>query len=191
MPPQSPILDALYNGRRDEARRLADDVGTLTLFEAAALGREDGLEQTLGAGDADVNAFAPDGHTALGLAAFFAGPSTVELLLAHGADPHAAARNSMRVQPLHAAVASRQADSVRALLARGVDVNARQQQGYTPLMGAASAGRADLVDLLLQHGADAGLTNDGGLTAADVARQHHHEELAARLEAVVSGPARG
>jgi ankyrin repeat protein len=40
-----------------------------------------------------------------------------------------------------------------------------------------------MVDLLLERGADPALTNDQGKTAADVAREHGHTELANRLEA--------
>lgn len=185
--PQSPILDALYHGRRDDASRAAAAAATLTLFEAAALGRDEVVEARLREAPQDVKAFAADGHTALGLAAFFAGPATVELLLRLGADPRAAARNDMRVQPLHAAVAARQRESVAVLLAHRADVNARQQQGYTPLMGAASAGRDDIAELLLQHGADPALTTEAGKTAADLAREHGHTQLAARLEAHLSG----
>jgi uncharacterized protein len=49
------------------------------------------------------------------------------------------------------------------------------------LMGAASAGRADLVDLLLQRGADPSLVSEEGKTAADIAREHGHNDLARRL----------
>ena len=44
--PTSPIMDALYNGRRDEAEALAAEAGALDVFEAASLGR---LEDVAGA----------------------------------------------------------------------------------------------------------------------------------------------
>lgn len=178
---QSAILDALYHNRKEEAARLADGAANLTVFEAAALGRDDELRLLLQRNRDLANATAADGFTPLGLAAFFAGPSTIQLLLDHGADILAAARNEMRVQPIHAAVAGRQADSVRLLLDSGADPNSRQQVGYTPLMGAAGAGREDLVELLLARGADPGLVSDDGKRAADLAREHGHDALADRL----------
>lgn len=182
--PQSAILGALYSGKREEASRMADEAAELTVFEAAALGRNDRLQMLLDRDAALANAWAPDGVTPLALAAFFAGASTVRLLLEHGATLGTAVRNVMKVQPLHAAVASRNAESVALLLEHGADPNARQQVGYTPLMGAAGGGRQDLVDLLIQHGAEPDAVNDEGKTAAAIAREHGHAELADRLDAV-------
>lgn len=175
--PQSAVLTALYHNRRDEAQRLAEGAA-LTVWEAAALGRDDRLAELLAADPSLANAWSSDGYPPVGLAAFFAGPSTVRVLLDRGADVRAAARNAMQVQPIHAAVASRNAASVALLIERGADVNARQQVGYTPLMGAASGGRDDIAELLLRHGADASLRSDEGKTAADIAREHGHEALA-------------
>src|SRR5688500_17554124 len=103
----SPILNALYQRNAAEAEHLARSAATLTIWEAAALGYDDAVDTALAAGSADVNAFAPDGHTPLALAAFFGRTSTVRRLLALGADVTAVARNPMHVQPLHAAVAGR------------------------------------------------------------------------------------
>jgi ankyrin repeat protein len=179
--PQSAILMALYTGKRDEAAALARAPAALTIWEASALGRDDRVAAFLAADPSVASAWAPDGHTPLGLAAFFGRASTVRLLLEHGADPAAAARNEMKVQPLHAAVAGRDLEVVRLLVERGADVNARQQVGYTPLMGAASSGREDLARLLLDHGADPALVNDEGKTAATIAREHGHGALGALL----------
>lgn len=178
--PGSAILSAMYHGNRDDAAQLAAGA-TLTVWEAAALGADDQLRTLIDGDAALANAFAADGHTPVGLAAFFAKASTVRLLLDRGAGVTAAARNDMKVQPLHAAVAARNAEVVALLLERGADPNARQQVGYTPLMGAAGAGRDDMVDLLLARGADPALANDEGKTAADVAREHNHAALADRL----------
>lgn len=178
--PQSPVLTALYHNRRDEAQKLAEGMA-LTIWEAAALGRDERVTQLLDADPSLANAWSPDGYPAVGLAAFFAGASTVRLLLERGAEAGATARNTMRVQPLHAAVAAGNAESVALLLERGTDVDARQQAGYTPLMGAAAAGRHDIVELLLKHGADPSVRNDDGKTAGEVAREHGHEDLATQL----------
>ena len=179
--PQSDILTALYRQQADQANRLADAATALTVWEAAALGRDAVLERLVAADQSLVNAFSPDGYLPVALAAFFGHPSAVRLLLTRGAAVDQPARNPMQVQPLHAAVAGRNAEAVAAILDRGADANARQQAGYTPLMGAASSGRADIADLLLDRGADRSLLSDDGKSAEIIAQEHGHPELAARL----------
>lgn len=181
--PHSDILAALYRHDAAEAGRLAEASDALTIWEAAALGRDDIVARLAAEDPRGLNAPAPDGHTPLGLAAFFGRAATVRLLLARGADPALASSNAMKVQPLHAAVAGRNAECVLAILEAGADPNARQQVGYTPLMGAASAGREDLADLLLARGADRSLESEDGKTAASVASEHGHASLANHLSA--------
>ena len=183
--PGSPILTALYHRRFDEAERLADGV-PLTIWEAAALGREARVRELLQNDPGLANAWAPDGFMPVGLAAFFGHASTARLLLEAGADAHAVARNDMKVQPLHAAVAARSLEIVELLFARAVDPNARQQVGYTPLMAAAGAGNDELVSVLLAHGADPSLVAEDGKTAAMLAQDHGHAAVAERLSAVVA-----
>ena len=182
--PKSAILSALYQQKRDDAVRLADDAPALTVWEAAALDRTSALTTALERDPSLANAHAPDGHTALGLACFFNAPAAVKLLVERGADVNRAARNEMQVQPLHAAVAGRSLEAVKVLLAHGADVNARQQVGYTPLMGAAAAGRDDITDLLLARGADPSQTSDDGKTAAVIASEHGHPQLGSRLQPI-------
>ena len=179
--PASAILTAMYHRQRDEALRLAAAAPSVTVWEAAALGDDERLRDLLDRDAGLADACAPDGFFPLGLAAFFAPAATVQLLLERGAIVHTVARNQMKVQALHAAVAAGNAEAVRLLLDHGADANARQQVGYTPLMGAASAGRADLADLLLRHGGDPSLVNEEGKTAAQIAREHGHADLAERL----------
>jgi ankyrin repeat protein len=179
--PGSAILMALYQRKRDEADRLAAAAPQLTVWEASALGADDRLAALLDADPSLVNAWAPDGHTPLGLASFLAPVSTARLLIERDADVHAVARNDMKVQPLHAAVAARNVQTTALLLERGADPNARQHVGYTPLMGAAGSGLDDLVNLLLARGADPAAVSDDGKTASAMAREHGHQALAARL----------
>ena len=179
--PQSPILTALYHRKYDDAEALAAAAPQLTVWEAAALGRDDELRRLLAADPARANDAGADGHEPLGLAAFFGRLEAMRVLLAAGADPRATPVNEMRVQPLHAAVAARSLEAVALLLEHGADVNARQQLGYTPLMGAAASGRQDIADLLLAHGADPALVSEDGESAADVAAEHQHAALAAHL----------
>jgi len=56
--------------------------------------------------------------------------------------------------PLHAAVASQRADIVRAVIAAGANVNARNRSGYTALGGAERLGStSDIIQVLREHGA--------------------------------------
>lgn len=45
-------------------------------------------------------------------------------------------------------------ESVKVLVGRGADVNARSRDGWTPLISAAYAGNADIAKLLIEKGAD-------------------------------------
>ncbi len=177
----SPICLAIYYGQPEIADAIADAKGDLDIFEAAVLGRVDRVRAIADADPAAINAVAGDGFPALGLAAYFTQPAIARLLIDRGADVTQAARNATKVQAIHAAVASNQPEVVTWLLDAGANVNARQQMDYTPLMGAAANARAELLDLLLARGADPALTTTEGKTAADLAREHGHEDVARRL----------
>ena len=180
----SPVCLAVYYGQAEIAEAVAAAKGNLDIFEAAALGRLDRVREILDASPSALGAVAGDGFHPLGLAAYFKQPPVVRLLLDRGADPNQAAANAAKVTALHAAVSSSQTDIARWLLDAGADVNARQQMDYTPLMGAAANARLDLMDLLLARGADPALATTDGKTAADLAREHGHEEVARRLDAL-------
>ena len=174
----SPILVAVYYQKHDVANALADAAGTLDIFEAAALGRVDRIKQLLREHPSLASAHAPDGFPAVGLAAFFGHLDAVTTLLAAGADVHAAAKNSFKVQAIHAAVASKNLDIVRAVLDAGADPNAAQQQGFRPIHEAGSSGSRELAELLLKFGADPTVKGDNGKNAIDIAREKGHAELA-------------
>lgn len=173
------LLVALYHGKKGVAEIFASRGTALDIFEAAALGRVARLEQLLDLSPSLVHEFSPDGYHPLGLAAFFAGPRAVKLLLERGARVDAAARNAMKVAAIHSAVHN--LESVRLLVEAGADLNARQMAGYTALMAAAGHGDAPVVELLVARGADPALRSDAGETAADLAAKNGHVALAARL----------
>lgn len=168
------VLWALYHGMPEVALAIAARKTSLDIFEAAALGRVDLLQQLLAAEPQSAMAQAADGFGALGLAVFFGHLPSAAALLAAGADADRAADNPMRVAPIHSACA--RADEalacrlVHLLLAFGADPNARQQAGWTPLHAAAHRDQAQLIQLLRLGGADPQLTHDGGLSAIDLAR---------------------
>src|SRR5688500_11376499 len=167
--PTSPIMVALYNGRRDDADALAAEAGSLDVFEAASLGRLVEVERLLAGDRGAAVAWSDDGFTALHFAAFFGGGRTVaRALLAAGADPGATSRNEMLVQPLHSAAAGGHDDVVTELLAAGADVDARQRHGYAALHAAAENGNEAMVERLLAAGADRAAAMDDGRTPADL-----------------------
>jgi ankyrin repeat protein len=178
----SPLLLAIYYQKHDIAKMIADAVGAIDIFEAAALGRVDRIKELLRSDPKLASAYSPDGFPAVGLAAFFGHLDAVNALIAAGADIHAAARNPLKVQAIHAAVASRNLDIVRAVLGAGADPNAPQQQGFRPIHEAGSSGSRELAELLVTHGADPHQKNDDGKSAAALARAKGHADLADWLE---------
>ena len=70
-----------------------------------------------------------------------------------------------------------EADAIKALLAQGVDANARDERGGTALMQASIANKADAVKLLLEHGAEVNAQSDGGNTALIAAAGKGHADI--------------
>jgi ankyrin repeat protein len=171
----SPVLAALYEGRRSDAERLAEEPDVL---EAAALGRLDVLRMHLEGDPEALAARTPEGFTALHLAAFFGGGAAVRVLLGAGAPADADAGNDLGVRPLHSATAARDHDAVRALLEAGADPNVRQQGGFTPLLAAVHADDPEMTRLLLDHGADRTMAADDGRDPAAMAGPRTRELLA-------------
>jgi ankyrin repeat protein len=178
---QSALMVALYHGRRDIADVLLAHNPTLDIFEAAATGKLERLRELLDANPDLLNAYAKDGFYPLGLAAFFGRAEVALYLLERGADVKLVARNPMQVTALHAAVATNQVAIVKALLERGADVNARQQQGWTPLHGAAGEGKLEIMDLLLARGAQLNAKNDEGKTPLAIALERGQSATAEAL----------
>jgi hypothetical protein len=158
---------------------------TLDVFEAAATGNPAALEAALATQPDLAQAWSTDGWTPLHLAAAFGSPEAVQLLLKHNAPVDAVSKNPQTNQPLHAALAlGRNPETIRLLLAKGADPNARQTAGYTALFSAAAANRRDLAETLIAHGANPSLQNDFGQTAATFARERGHTELADWLDSL-------
>ncbi len=185
-PTVSPILDAVYRGKKDVLERLLAADPTLDVFEASAVGDTPRVRELIDGDPALVNAYAPDGFHPLGLAAFFRRYDTVRLLIERGADVGAPARNKLAVTALHSAVATDAApvdmSIVRLLLDAGAPVNVPHLGGGTPLHTAAFVGDPDVVRMLLERGADPSLRTDDGKTAIDVARERGHAGIARLLE---------
>lgn len=150
---RSAILFARYNGRADIVQTLLTSGLRLNLAEAAAVGETDRVRRILEAWPDAANHYSSDGFTPLQLACFFGYPDSARLLIDARADVLAVARNAMQIQPIHAAVAGRNADIVRMLIAAGADVNARQQDEFTPLAAARQNQDRAIEEMLVAAGA--------------------------------------
>jgi len=173
----SPLLTALYHGRRDLAELMLAHGRRPDAFEASALGDVDRLRALLDAEPGLVTRFSNDGWTPLHLAGFFGHVDAVRLLLERGADANVFSINTMRNTPLHAGLAGPlPAEGVRLLVEAGADVGARQHGGYVPLHSAANRGIVELIDLLLDRGADPDAAAEDGRRPLDFAKEERVKE---------------
>ena len=166
----SPVLHALYNGKADLAEVLLNANPALDVFDTAATGRTQGMQELLENEPELAQRWSSDGFTALHYAAFFGQEAAARILLERGAKVELVARNeSIRVTPLHSAAAGGHAAIVKLLLEAGADPNAAQDGGFTPLHSAANNDDRESAEALLAVGADPSLKTDEGKTAAELA----------------------
>ncbi|MEN6559421.1 MAG: ankyrin repeat domain-containing protein [Acidobacteriota bacterium] len=158
----TPLIGALYEKHEDVARMLLDrgadaglkaTTGWNALMMAISMGHDSEIIRTLIEKGADVNARLPDnGWSPLLLALSFEGLDEIAgALIDAGADPQARMNNGWTTLMFAAKNAS--ADTVKRLLAKGVDVNAKGAHKRTALRIARKAGRSDIVKLLQAAGA--------------------------------------
>lgn len=166
----SKALEALYAGDAERARDLLPPDVELSVFEAAAFGRVERLDELLRADPAQATAFSDDGFTALHLATFGREEEAARLLIEHGADVDVLSRGEIAtVPPLGTAVFVRSVPLTRLLLDSGADVNRAGGGSFTALHSAAQAGDEALVALLLERRAQPALAADDGTLPADLA----------------------
>ena len=157
----SELLEALYRGDRDRVDALLENGTELSVFEAAALGRTDRLQQLLAEDASVANAFGDDGFQPLTLACFFGHVEAARLLLEHGAEPNTLGRNEhIQTNALHAAAAAENKDAqtryvlCQLLLDAGADPNLTQGTNeFRAIDAARMNGDERLEQLLLERGA--------------------------------------
>jgi len=174
---------ALFHGHA-KCAALLERRGGLPLHDAALVGDASRVACLLDDAPWAVDLLSPDGWTALHLAAFVGKDAAVNALLEHGASARIMGRAFEQNLAVHAACAGRRLgrDAFARLVTATGDPNALQKQGYTPLMIAAGNGFVDAVDVLLTAGADRARKQAEDKSAADLARERGHHDLAKRLE---------
>ena len=81
----------------------------------------------------------------------------------------------------HALVRMGRTDDVRAFVAEGIDVNARDDFGATPLHSAVAEKQVNMVEQLLSFGADPSIPDAKGRTSVHYAVEHRLPEVLSML----------
>ncbi len=155
--------------------------GETPLAFAAMTGNADLVRTLLRAG-ANANTAETDGMTPLLRAAYYGDSAEVLQLLAEaGANLHATTQDSGAGALHYAAPGGREAN-LRALLALGADVNARDKLGATALLRAVAMRQSACVQLLLEAGATTDFNGDNGKKFCDLALAGKEPSIIAAAE---------
>lgn len=131
----------------------------------------------------DLERKAPNGNTALMLAAYKRNKPAVQSLIARGA---------IVTRPgwtaLHYAAAAGDTAITAILLEHSAYIDAESPSQITPLMIGAREGHAAVVELLLREGADATLKNNERLTAQQIAARAGHTHIAGIIGRHLAAP---
>jgi ankyrin repeat protein len=178
--PEAVVAALLEHGADPE---VADAEGSTPLYLVAVAGETGKARRLLEAGaDANRISAGPTDGSPLCAAACWGYRETVELLLAHGADPNLAEDEHMT--PLAWAAAGMHPEVARRLLTAGANPD-RGAGPRTPLIWAVERGSIETVRVLLEHGADPTVTDRNGRTAVDLAMSTGQSAIVEALEAAL------
>jgi len=175
----SAVLLAVYTQHPEIARLFVERGAELTFAEACAVGDDTRALALLDGDPSLLDRRTDDGFPPLGYAIFFRHPSLARALIERGADVNAVSENAQRIAPVHAAASVGDVETMRILLDRGADPNARQHGGFVPLHAAAGNGDLDMARLLIARGADRHARTDDGKDAAAIAAERGRGEFVA------------
>lgn len=182
---RTPILLALYFRQEALADLIRERVPNPDLFEAAAMGETELVEELIKDSSEGAKSLAPDGFGLLGLAVYFGRKETAEFLLKAGAHPDTSSANQFKLYPINSAAAHRDPavslELVRLLLDWNADPNVFQAGGWSPLHQVAAHGREEIAKLLVEKGASLTAKSEDGRTPLEMARAKGHEGLEALL----------
>lgn len=153
------------------------------LFETARAGDAVLVREIIDAG-AQIDARNADGHTALILAAYHGRGSSVDALLAAGADPNIGDRRG-NTALMGAIFKGEEAIVLRLLREPRTAIDARNAAGQTAAMFAALFGKDAVIDALAARGADFSLADAAGQTAQKLALQQGNVVLADKIGALM------
>ncbi len=176
---------------------VTNEFGSTPLAEATKQGDARMVKTLLAAGSGTEGANA-DGQTALMIAIKNGDLSVFNLLIDAGAKVNVVEKVQDQTPLMWAAAAARNApEMVKALIAKGANVNARARfndwpgqitsepraqyhtyGGLTPLLYAARGGCYDCVEALVSAGADVNLPNNEGMTPMMIALDNSHNGVA-------------
>ena len=180
----SELLAAVYRGDESRVEEILAADPPLDVFEAAAVGRIERLEELLDTDPGLVSAWTEDGFTPLHLAAFFRQPEAARLLVERGALVDVVARNDeLQVTPLQSAAAARQQETAALLL----DRRRRPKRPATAVLPRCTPRRSTATSRLdgccSREAPTAHSPPTTDEPAADFAREGGHAEFAALLSA--------
>ncbi|MHA1938945.1 MAG: ankyrin repeat domain-containing protein, partial [Candidatus Thorarchaeota archaeon] len=160
------IIELLIDKGADvNAKREGYPKGDTPLHSATRAGHKDIVELLIEKG-ADVNTKNNDGRSPIDVVRRRDRSNIRELLQAKVAETS-----------IHGAASQGALIKLKAFIANGIDVDAKDEQGMTPLHLAAQEGHKKIVEYLLSKDADANAKNNDGKTPLDVAVRPYDKEI--------------
>ena len=149
------------------------DKGGGTALMGASVGAGADVVKLLLDKGADINAKSGLGRTALDLAREYGNAAIVQQLQQAGATDSASDKNAPldATGQLMSAAQSGDLETIKLLLKNGVEINAKDNAGYTALTWAAVEGQTNVVKLLLDKGADFNAKDTKGFTTLMIASE--------------------
>ncbi len=133
-------------------------LGLSALHIACAFDQENVVNYFLRYGNTILRTTTPSGQSLLHTCSWFGCAAPMAVLLANGADVHAA--NSSGHRPLHLSALRGRVTCTKMLIRNGADLEAPDERGNTPLHAAVLAGNFECSQELIFYGVDTNKSND-------------------------------